>query len=164
MARNEIIVAATRDEVFALLLDPYAYPKWVVGTQRIRAVDDDWPREGARFHHSVGIGPFGTSDSTSIVASRPPSDLELEVRFRPLGVAGVSLHVSNAGAGSRIVLREEPTSGPLATLRGRALDAVVHGRNALSLWRLRRLAESPHRERTDRYARVGLADGDRGDA
>ena len=43
---------------------------------------------------------------------------------------------------------------------GRALDAVVHGRNALSLWRLRRLAESPQRKRTDGYARAGLADGE----
>jgi uncharacterized protein YndB with AHSA1/START domain len=143
MARNEIGVGVAPDEVFALLLDPHAYPKWVVGTKRIRGVDHDWPRAGTRFHHSVGVGPISTHDSTMILASRPPFDLDLEVRFRPLGVARVSLRLSDAGAGrSNIVLVEEPIAGPVKGLRGRALDAVVHARNALSLWRLRRLAET----------------------
>jgi hypothetical protein len=143
MARNEIGVGVAPDEMFALLLEPYAYPKWVVGTRQIREVDTDWPRPGARFHHSVGVGPLSTRDSTRILASRPPFDLDLEVRFRPLGVARVSLRVSDAGARRcRIALDEEPTAGPTYGLRGRAWDAVVHARNALSLWRLRRLAES----------------------
>lgn len=148
MARNEITVGVAADEMFALLLDPYAYPKWVVGTRRIRDVDRDWPSPGARFHHSVGLGPLGTRDSTTILTCRPPSQLDLEVRFRPLGVAGVSLRISEAGAGRcTIVLGEEPMAGPVEGLRGRAWDAVVHGRNALSLWRLRRLAESRQGER-----------------
>ena len=143
MARNEIIAGVAPDEMFALLLDPYAYPKWVVGTRQIREVDTDWPRPGARFHHSVGVGPLSTRDSTRILASGPPFDLDLEVRFRPLGVARVSLRLSDAGARRcRIVLDEEPTAGPAEGLRGRAWDAVVHARNVLSLWRLRRLAES----------------------
>jgi Polyketide cyclase / dehydrase and lipid transport len=143
MAHNEIGVGVAPDEMFALLLDPYSYPKWVVGTRRIREVDTDWPRLGARFHHSVGLGPLSTRDSTRMLASRPPFDLDLEVRFRPLGVARVSLRVSEAGTRRcRIALDEEPTAGPAGGLRGRAWDAVVHARNALSLWRLRRLAES----------------------
>jgi hypothetical protein len=145
MARNEISARVAPDEMFALLLDPYAYPKWVVGTRQIREVDNDWPRAGARFHHSVGTGPFSTRDSTKILVSRPPFALDLEVRFRPLGVACVSLRVSDVGGGRcRIVLDEEPIAGPAAGLQGRAWDAVVHARNALSLWRLRRLAESRH--------------------
>jgi hypothetical protein len=143
MARNEIAVGIAPDAMFALLLDPYAYPKWVVGTRQIREVDADWPRAGARFHHSVGAGPISTRDSTKILGSRPPCDLDLEVRFRPLGVACVSLRLSDAGGGRcRIVLDEEPVAGPMEGLRGGAWDAVVHARNALSLWRLRRLAES----------------------
>jgi hypothetical protein len=150
MARNEITVGVAPDEMFAVLLDPYAYPKWVVGTRRIREVDRDWPHRGARFHHSVGLGPVGTRDSTTILASRAPFQLDLEVRFRPLGVAGVSLRISDADAGRcRIVLAEEPIAGPAEGLRGRAWDAVVRARNALSLWRLRRLAESRHGERRD---------------
>jgi hypothetical protein len=143
MARNEISVGIAPDEIFALLLDPYAYPKWVVGTRQIREVDPDWPATGAHFHHSVGAGPFSTRDSTKILTSRPPFDLDLEVRFRPLGVARVVLRLSDAGGGRcRIVLTEDPIAGPAEGLRGRAWDAVVHARNALSLWRLRRLAES----------------------
>jgi hypothetical protein len=145
MSRNEITVGIAPDEMFELLLDPYAYPKWVVGTRHIRAVDTDWPHAGARFHHSVGAGPFSTRDSTKILVSRPPFDLDLEVRFRPLGVACVSLRLSETGDGrSKIVLDEKPIAGPAEGLHGRAWDAVVHARNALSLRRLRRLAESRH--------------------
>jgi len=147
MARNEIVVGVAPDEMFTLLLDPYAYPKWVVGTRRVREVDRDWPSMGARFHHTVGVGPFSTRDSTRMLTSRPPFDLDLEVRFRPLGVACVSVRVSDAGTGRcRIVLTEDPIAGPAEGLRGRAWDAVVHARSALSLWRLRRLAESRPRE------------------
>lgn len=64
MARNETVAGVAPDEMFALLLDPYAYPKWVAGTRRIRGVDRDWPSVGARFHHTVGVGPFSTRDST----------------------------------------------------------------------------------------------------
>ena len=49
MAQNEITVGVAPDEMFAVLLDPYAYPKWVVGTRRIREVDRDWPRPATRF-------------------------------------------------------------------------------------------------------------------
>ena len=161
MARNEIVVGVAPDKMFTLLLDPYAYPKWVVGTRRVREVDRDWPSIGARFHHTVGVGPFSTRDSTRMLASRPPFDLDLEARFRPLGVAvaglelvriengvaHVSVRVSEDGGGRcRIVLTEDPIAGPAEGLRGRAWDAVVHARNALSLWRLRRLSESRPRK------------------
>jgi Polyketide cyclase / dehydrase and lipid transport len=158
MARNEISIGITPDELFEVLLDPNAYPKWVVGTRRIRAVDADWPRAGARFHHSVGAGPFSTRDSTKILLSRPPYDLDLEVRFRPLGVARVSLRLSESGKGRcRIVLDEEPIAGPAAGLHGRAWDAVVHVRNALSLWRLRSLAEGRPRVEHPRAAHTRLS-------
>jgi len=145
MARNEIVVTTTTDHAFSVLLDPYAYPHWVVGTKRIRAVDENWPDPGARFHHSVGIGPLATKDTTSVVSWQRPHTLRLEVRFRPLGTAQVAFRLSEAPDPShtKIVLHEEPSTGPVMSLRGRALDAAVHARNWLSLRRLRRLAESP---------------------
>ena len=72
MAQNEVTAGVAPDEMFAVLIDPNAYPKWVVGTRQIRDVDRDWPNPGARFHHSVGVGPLETRDSTKILASRPP--------------------------------------------------------------------------------------------
>ena len=121
MAQNEVTAGVAPDEMFAVLIDPNAYPKWVVGTRRIRDVDRDWPSPGARFHHSVGVGPLETRDSTKILASRPPFQLDLEVRFRPLGIACVSLRISDAGTGRcKIVLSEEPSSGPVAGLRRHA--------------------------------------------
>jgi hypothetical protein len=39
MSRNSIDVAASPTDVFAVLDDPHAYPKWVVGARRIRDVD-----------------------------------------------------------------------------------------------------------------------------
>ena len=48
MSRNEVMVSATPEEVFDVLDDAYAYPKWVVGTRRVRAVDPEWPAVGSQ--------------------------------------------------------------------------------------------------------------------
>jgi hypothetical protein len=142
MARNEIVVGVAPDEMFTLLLDPFVYPKWVVGTRQVREVDTDWPRMGARFHHSVGVGPISTRDSTKILSSRR-STWTSRCDSAPLALpASHSGSQTPAVGRCRIVLREDPIAGPAEGLRGRAWDAVVHARNALSLWRLRRLTES----------------------
>jgi hypothetical protein len=72
-----------------------------------------------------------------------PTAVDLDVRFRPLGTARVSIRISDEREGaSRIDLWEAPSSGPVTGLRGRAFDALAHVRNALSLRRFRRLAET----------------------
>ena len=141
MARNRTTIEGAPEEVFAVLLDPYQYPRWVVGARRIRAVDPSWPEVGSRFHHAIGAGAE-LRDNTKIVGLDPPRRLDLEVRFRPIGVAEVQIEVEPADVSSALVtMTERPIDGPLLRLyRSRLpIDWLIWLRNAWALRRLRRL-------------------------
>src|SRR4051812_41318490 len=63
---QRIVIEAAEHDIFSVLLDPYTYPEWLVGAQRIRSVDDAWPEPGTAFHHVVGFGPIKVADSTRV--------------------------------------------------------------------------------------------------
>ncbi|MGZ4675857.1 MAG: SRPBCC family protein [Acidimicrobiia bacterium] len=137
MSCNSLGVGASPEQVFAVLDDAGAYARWVVGTRRIRAIDPDWPAPGSRFHHAVGNRAAELHDSTKVLARRPPRRLELEVRFRPTGVAHVAIDVVPEGTGSRLTLCETPTAGLVSMLPRLLTDPALWIRNAISLQRLR---------------------------
>jgi uncharacterized protein YndB with AHSA1/START domain len=137
MARNTIKASAPSSAVFAVLDDPYAYPRWVVGARRIRDVDATWPAVGSRFHHAIGTAAGELHDSSKIVERNPPHRMVLEVRFRPTGVARVTLDVVDAGSATEIVMEETPISGPVSRLPRWFTEPLLSLRNALSLQRLR---------------------------
>jgi uncharacterized protein YndB with AHSA1/START domain len=141
MSRNRIRINAPPEAVFDTLDDPYAYPQWVVGTRRIRAVDDTWPAPGSEFHHAVGTAAGEIHDSSKILRRERPHLMSLEVRFRPTGVARVDIRIEPDGSGSVVTLEETPTDGPLARLPRFITDPVLGLRNGLSLPRLRREIE-----------------------
>jgi uncharacterized protein YndB with AHSA1/START domain len=147
MSRNEVYVDSPPSEVFAVLMDANAYPRWVVGSKRIRRVDPDWPRPGARFHHTMAAGPADLDDSSRLISVDEARRVELEVRYRPVGVAHVviELEAVDGGAGTRVVLLEEATAGPSAKLPTALVDVLFGVRNKLSLRRLARLVERRRR-------------------
>jgi uncharacterized protein YndB with AHSA1/START domain len=139
---NSITVTASPEAVFAVLDDADAYPQWVVGARRIRAVDRRWPRVGSRFHHALGAPGAELEDSSKVVRREPPRLLELEVRFRPAGVGRVKLRVKKRRRGrSRITMTERLTGGPLSRLPRVFTAPAIGVRNAWSLRRLRRIIE-----------------------
>lgn len=143
MSRNEITIdGCTPDDVFVVLDDACAYPRWVVGARRIRAVDPDWPSVGARFHHAVGPPVGELHDFSRILQRDPPHHLRLEVRLRPIGEAIVDLRVAAGDEGTRIEMCEQPTAGPVAWVPGAALNPLLWVRNQLSLRRLRRAVQA----------------------
>ncbi len=127
MARNQVNVAATADEVFSVLPDPWAYPKWVVGAKRIRHVDPEWPAPGARFHHTVGAGPASLDDTSKLV------EVELSL-FRDGVLPDVSAERLPALTESAVTLSER---------------LVVLMRRKMLLPTLRALAERPRVEPPD---------------
>jgi uncharacterized protein YndB with AHSA1/START domain len=140
--RNSITVQASPEAVFAVLDDAEAYARWVVGARRIRAVDRRWPRVGSRFHHAVGGPGAEIKDSSKVLKREPPRLMELEVRFRPGGVARVKLRLKRLRHDrTRIVMKERITSGPLRWLPRTVLAPAIGLRNAWSLRRLRRIVE-----------------------
>jgi uncharacterized protein YndB with AHSA1/START domain len=141
MATVHLHADASPDDVFAVAADPWKYPKWVVGAKKVRAVDDDWPKPGSRFHHRFGVGPATVDDSTVLEAIEPGKRLVLRVRARPTGIGRVELKLRDDGAGGTdIEMTEYPLAGLPKRWDGKALDAVVAVRNLVSLRRLRRLA------------------------
>jgi hypothetical protein len=141
MARNSVRVRASPDDVFDVLEDACAYPRWVVGARRIRAVDRTWPEVGSRFHHSLGAAGAELRDSSLVLARDRPRSLSLEVRFRPTGVARVDIRVTPAGEGSTVTLDEIATAGPARHIPSFLLEPLLRLRNAIALQRLRHEVE-----------------------
>jgi nicotinamide-nucleotide amidase len=137
VSHNSIVIAAPPDEVFDVLDDAYAYPRWVVGARRVRHVDADWPAVGSRFHHAVGAAGPELHDSSKVLERERPEHLRLEVRFRPVGVAIVDLRLTPVGGGTRVDIEEQPREGPFARIPGLVTEPLLSVRNALSLTRLR---------------------------
>ena len=77
MARNERSIPVSPRKIWEVLADPRQYGYVVVGSKHIRGWDDDWPVKGAKFHHTVGVGPLSVNDSTWVVESDAPRQLEL---------------------------------------------------------------------------------------
>jgi uncharacterized protein YndB with AHSA1/START domain len=128
-------IPASPDQVWAVLADPKRYAEWVVGAQEVRGFEGDWPAPGARFHHTVGLGPIHIHDDTSVLESNPSRRLVLRARARPLGHARIALELTQSGAGTRLVMVEEPTS-PVASLLRKVVDPLIHSRNVEALRRL----------------------------
>lgn len=136
---ERIVIPARREEVFDVLRDASRYVEWVVGANRMRKVDADWPAPGSRFHHTVGIRPFELRDDTELRSLDPPSRVELRVRVRPFFEALVELELEDLGPrGTRVTMSEEPVGG-LAALVGPLNLPALSLRNRLALRRLARL-------------------------
>lgn len=154
MARNEIWVDAPREAVWEVLADPFAFPDWVVGAQRARTADPQWPAPPSRLHHRVGFGPLSLRDRTCVLESEPPRRMLLDAAARPFGRTHVELTLQPEGTGTRVHLFEEP-SGYTGLLRLHpAVQLLIRIRNGEALRRLEDIAERRWRaaQRTERRA------------
>ena len=139
-------VAAAADAVWSVLADGWSYATWVVGTARVRAVDDGWPSVDTRIHHSVGVWPLLLHDSTSALESSAPKRLVLEARGWPIGKAHVTVEVRPQGARSCVVsIREDAVAGPGTLVPKPLRQALILPRNREALRRLAMLAEGKAR-------------------
>lgn len=124
--------------VLALLADGHRYAEWVVGAKRIRAVDPTWPEPGSQFHHTMGIGPLATDDSTEVLAfERPDGPVVLKAKAWPTGAGRVTITANpDPSGGTEVVIDEVPIDGPVKAIYGPVLDGLVHLRNIESLRRM----------------------------
>ncbi|MFN8077293.1 MAG: SRPBCC family protein [Kineosporiaceae bacterium] len=147
--------SATPQAVFDVLTDGWLYASWVVGASRVRAVDDTWPAQGARLHHSFGLWPALINDSTHVLSSVPGQRLVLQARGWPAGEATVDIRLlpldaaggegigegTNGAGGCVIVLGEDATKGPGRLVPPPLRKAALVVRNRETLRRLAMLAE-----------------------
>lgn len=142
MAVNRVTLAASTADVFEVLLTPRTYGYWVVGSKRIRDVDDDWPQPGSSFGHAVGIGPLSVRDRTEVLAIDPPVHLTLEAHAFPLGRARITFELRGVGRGTELTIDEEPLESLGPWIPQPVLDALVWLRNLETTRRLRRLVHA----------------------
>ena len=143
MAFTSRELAASVHRAFSVLIDPESYPRWLVGAQAIRDVDETWPRPGSRFHHVVGFGPFRIPDVSEVLAIEPDSMLRLRVKARPFVTAEATFRVVGNDDRCVVTLQEEPTVRWLGNAVRVIMDPTVHVRNQRSLARLAAVVESP---------------------
>ncbi len=141
MAMASIEIRGSASQVYAVLIDPETYPHWLVGAERIRDVDDNWPAIGSKFHHRVGIGPLTIPDSTKVLATEPERRLVLAARARPFFSAIVTFTLVSDGTRCATFFHEIPAQPFVAKLARPVLDPATHVRNQRSL---ERLAEHVH--------------------
>jgi uncharacterized protein YndB with AHSA1/START domain len=136
---RELVVSPT--DAFAALVDPETYPRWLIGTDRIREVDATWPQRGSRFHHVVGAGPLRIADSTEVLDIEPDALLRLRVRARPFIAAVVTFRVIGSGRSCVVSIEEEPALRTIGNIVRPVMDPVIHVRNHRSLRRFAGLVE-----------------------
>jgi uncharacterized protein YndB with AHSA1/START domain len=141
MVSTEEHVDAPPSVVFDVVTNAEWYPDWLVGAKRIRLVEDEWPRRGAAFHHTIGAGPLRLRGSTSVVDVDAPRCLELRAGMGPLGAARVRFTMEPEDDGTLLHIDEEPEQGLVRLLwktPGRSVMALgLWGRNAVSIGALR---------------------------
>jgi len=133
--------ACSTDQVWDVLSDGWLYPLWVVGASRIRDVDDGWPAEGRKLHHSFGVWPLVIDDTTEVIEIQPDQRIVLEARGWPVGTARVEITVQPDGNGSLVSIAEDVSSGPGQLVPQPIRVAAMDIRNKETLRRLAYLAE-----------------------
>jgi uncharacterized protein YndB with AHSA1/START domain len=136
MPRQSYRIDAPPADVFAVLADPYTYADWVVGCDRIRGVEGDWPEVGAKFHHTVGVGPLKVSDNTKVLEVEHGRRLVLEARARPAGVVEVTFVLTAVGDGTDVLMEEHPVRGFAHLIHNPLQDGLIFARNHKTLQRL----------------------------
>jgi uncharacterized protein YndB with AHSA1/START domain len=127
---------ASPHRIFSVLIDPQTYPSWLAGAADVRAVDDDWPAVGSRFHHRVGFGPLKIADHTEVLEVQPDRLLRLAVRARPLVAATATFSLVGDGERCVVTFQEEPALRLIGNVVRPVLDPMTHVRNHVSLKRL----------------------------
>ena len=139
MARNSTFIASPPAAVWAVLEDPYSYPRWIVGSDRTLSADRTWPAPGSAFRVRL---PLGFTDSTKSRELRSGTRIVLDAAAGIFGPARVTITTEPREGGTRVTMVEDP-AGKLAPLRYvPAVHLLLRLRNIESLRRLRKLVET----------------------
>ncbi len=136
MAYTSRKLAASRQSVWDVLIDPTTYPDWLIGAEEVRDVDDTWPAVGSQFHHRVGLGPLTLPDHSEVLAVDHGRLLRLAVKARPFVSAVATFTLVSDDTGTVVLLEEEPGVRSIGNLVRPVMDPSIHVRNHRSLRRL----------------------------
>lgn len=126
----------TPADVFLALRDGASYDRWVVGTRKIRDVDERWPMPGTALHYTVGYSPLRKDDKTVVRQFEPNHLIHLEAFAWPAGTALIVITVAESPEGSVVSIEEKPQRGPARTFHNPVFDLLIKLRNVETLRRL----------------------------
>ena len=138
---NTRVLSVPPAKAWEVLADGWLYPLWVVGATRMRDVDDTWPHEGARLHHSVGVWPLVINDTTHVLECHEREELRLRARSWPGGEAEVVIRLEEHPDGTTMSISEDAVSGPGVLVPKPARAPMLKWRNSETLRRFAFLAE-----------------------
>lgn len=142
MAVRQILVNAELEAVWSVLSDGYAYPRWVVETQKIRSEDTSWPEVGSSIYYTAGLGRIQLKGDTTVRVLEWGRRLELEAHAWPYGTARVAIQtIPWTDTTTVVILDEHPLRGPGARLHSRVVDSLLHLRTRRMLTNLAYVAE-----------------------
>ncbi len=124
-----------------MLADGWLFPTWVVGSSRMRSVDDAWPQPGSKLHHSFGVWPMLLNDETVVREWDPPRKAVISPKGWPVGEALVTIEVKPRAGGCVVRIQEKAQKGPATLVPSAVLDIYLHARNVETLRRLAFIAE-----------------------
>lgn len=140
-----VLVDRDPQQVWDVLSDGWSYAEWVVGTQRIRDVDPDWPAQGSQLHYTVGFGRWTIEDITTVRLVEPKRRLELEANAGRLGTARVSIALLPWGEDHTVVILDEhPLAGPGARWHSMLVEVLLRFRNQRMVHSLARVVRERH--------------------
>jgi hypothetical protein len=134
-------MACSPQDVFDVLADGWLFPTWVVGSSRMRSVDEHWPAVGAKLHHSFGVWPVLLNDETVMREWDPPRRAVISPKGWPVGEALVTIEAKPTTTGCVVRIQEKAQKGPATVLPHILLDLGLHPRNFETLRRLAFIAE-----------------------
>ncbi len=149
MSRNRTMVQASPETIFAVLSDPRACARFVVGNKLVRHFEPAFPEPGSGFHPTLGVGPLVLRDATRVVEADWPRQLVFDAGMRPFAVNRTAFRLEPRGGLTEIEVEEYPVASPAAKVWNRALDAILWLRNAELLRRLKKLAEQRQAQRAE---------------
>jgi uncharacterized protein YndB with AHSA1/START domain len=136
VARNTTHIDAPPAAVWRVLDDPFAYPRWVVGTERTVSADPGFPAPGTSFDVHVA---FGHVDRTTVVALDPGRRIVLDAAARVLGPARVTIETRAEDGGTALTLIEDPHGKAMPLRLFPPVHLLIRLRNVEALRRLRRI-------------------------
>jgi uncharacterized protein YndB with AHSA1/START domain len=137
VARNTTTIGAAPAAVWAVLEDPYAFPKWVVGTDRTLEADPHFPAPGSAFQVHVALG---IKDQTKVIELVPGRCIKLHAGVSFLGPAEVTIELEAVPGGTQVTIVEDPVGKVLPLKYFPPVQLAIKLRNLESLRRLKRLA------------------------
>jgi uncharacterized protein YndB with AHSA1/START domain len=144
VAETEIEIAAPRERVFELLLDPVRLDDWVTISRGVSDVPDGELRPGAEFRQRLRLGAAAFEVRWELIELDRPRLAEWDGRGPAGSTASVRYELADDGAGTRFRYRNEYRlpGGRLGAAAGRFTAGAAKRAMRSSLERLKALLET----------------------